>query len=146
MPLLIKRYVCGISDLQQVNPTTLCKFNQTGCTTSKLKISLFRCLAKFVLPSHVGEPSALSVSYNLSTVMVGCSDGNLVRYQLTSEQIEKFKSISEQHEEEKITAIRPTTIYPSGSEWHEGYIDDMHVLGQDNIKENPLYNYVGKTR
>ncbi|KAG1150323.1 hypothetical protein G6F37_001942 [Rhizopus arrhizus] len=111
-----------------------------GSSTSESDDSM--CLAKFVLPSHIGEPSALSVSYNLSTVMVGCSDGNLVRYQLTSEQIEKFKSISEQHEEEKITAIRPTTIYPSGSEWHEGYIDDMHVLGQDNVKEDPLYNYV----
>ncbi|KAI9256890.1 WD40-repeat-containing domain protein [Sporodiniella umbellata] len=100
------------------------------------------CLAKFSLPPDVGEPSALSVSYNLDIVIVGCCDGNLVRFHLTPEQIKGFKLISERKEKEKAKVLHPEIIYPNGSEWHAGYVDDVFVLGQDNVLKDQLANHI----
>ncbi|CEG74547.1 hypothetical protein RMATCC62417_09742 [Rhizopus microsporus] len=111
-----------------------------GSPTSAADDSM--CLAKFALPQHFGEPSALSVSFDLSTLIVGCSDGNLVRYSITAAQLKKFRSIVEQNDEERVTTIQPTVIYPSGDEWHEGYVDDIHIMGQDSDEKDPLYNHV----
>ncbi|KAG1154638.1 hypothetical protein G6F37_009267 [Rhizopus arrhizus] len=92
-----------------------------GSPTSATDDSI--CLAKFVLPSYAKEPSALNVSYDLSTVLVGCSD-------------------VEQNKDENAAIIQPTSIYPAGDEWHEGCVDDMHIIGQDSNERSPLYNHV----
>ncbi|CAO3677911.1 unnamed protein product [Rhizopus stolonifer] len=111
-----------------------------GSPTSETDDSI--CLAKFALPLNVGQPSALSVSYDLSTIVVGCSDGNLVRFHLTYEQIELLRSVSEGEEKERMKTVHPEIIYPNGSEWHEGYVDDVHILGQDNGPKNALSNHI----
>lgn len=125
--------------------TTQCKKNSVFCLY-ELNYCFFSCLAKFALPLNVGQPSALSVSYDLSTIVVGCSDGNLVRFHLTFEQIELLRSASEGQEKERVKTVHPEIIYPNGSEWHEGYVDDVHILGQDNGPKNELSNHIGKMK
>ncbi|CAO3689930.1 unnamed protein product [Rhizopus stolonifer] len=104
------------------------------------------CLAKFILPSDTNEPSALNISYDLSTIVVGCSDGNLVRFELDNDQIKNFKEIVINSKDEDPITVYPAAVYPAGDEWHEGHIDDIHILGQDGDQKSPLYNHVSKTK
>lgn len=107
---------------------------------------MYSCLAKFILPSDTNEPSALNISYDLSTIVVGCSDGNLVRFELDNEQIKNFKEIVINSKDEDPITIHPAAVYPAGDEWHEGHIDDIHILGQDGDQKSPLYNHVSKIK
>lgn len=67
-----------------------------------------------------------------------------MRYQLTSDHLKNFRTIVEQNKDENAAIIQPTSIYPAGDEWHEGCVDDMHIIGQDSNERSPLYNHVGK--
>lgn len=105
------------------------------------------CLAKFSLPGTVSYPSAVCLSYNLSTLVVGCSEGELVQYNLTQKNIKELKKIQEEHDDENgydaAVKFSPDTIYSGSAEWHDGYIDDVCILGQDGDASNPLNNMIG---
>jgi hypothetical protein len=109
----------------------------------------------FNLPSKSGAPSTVSVSFDLSMVMVGCDNGNMIRFKLTERRLQSFREKCKtfrQNQSEtgdkwkmgSVATIAPTMVYPEGDEWHEGYIDDICILGQDGDTESPLYNKIGK--
>ncbi|CEP10298.1 hypothetical protein [Parasitella parasitica] len=108
------------------------------------------CLAHFKLPERTGEPSAVSISYDLSTLLVGCNNGDLIEFKITTSQLNQFRQSAKSfrlkgHEANK--GIRTSTIdrfikFPAGDEWHEGYVDDVYILGQDGDKHNKLYNKI----
>ncbi|KAI9277793.1 WD40-repeat-containing domain protein [Sporodiniella umbellata] len=100
------------------------------------------CLAKFIMPPSVEKPSAINVSRDLHTVIVGCSDGNLVHFQLTKELIDKFRATTTKNQEIEPVIINHLAVYPAGNEWHEGFIDDIYVLGQDEDESSPIFNHV----
>ncbi|OBZ82107.1 hypothetical protein A0J61_09843, partial [Choanephora cucurbitarum] len=118
-----------------------------GSPTSRTDDSM--CLAKFTLPTDVGVPSTLSVSYDLSTVIVGCDNGDMVRYDLSDKILVKLRQKMEQAKKQDAAekwfnpmTVESTMTYPSGDEWHAGYVDDICILGQDGDTKNPLYNKV----
>ncbi|KAI8357868.1 WD40-repeat-containing domain protein [Choanephora cucurbitarum] len=118
-----------------------------GSPTSRTDDSM--CLAKFTLPTDVGVPSTLSVSYDLSTVIVGCDNGDMVRYDLSDKILVKLRQKMEQAKKQDAAekwfnpmTIESTMTYPSGDEWHAGYVDDICILGQDGNAKDPLYNKV----
>lgn len=88
--------------------------------------------------------------------MVGCDNGDMIRFTISERRLQKFREKSNSDREkqaesgdkwtlEPISTITPTMIYPEGDEWHEGYIDDICILGQDGDTESPLYDKIGKT-
>lgn len=108
-------------------------------------------MARFNLPSKTGEPSAVSVSYDLSTLIVGCNNGDLVQFKITTTQLDEYRKKAEEFRAKKIKSDRWESmadvdqpfIYPAGDEWHEGYVDDVFVIGQDGDEESKLYNHIG---
>ncbi|KAG2235955.1 hypothetical protein INT48_004285 [Thamnidium elegans] len=99
-------------------------------------------------------PSALSISYDLSTLMVGFDNGDMASFHISPEQLNKFRqNLGEyRHKEAKtgdkwaafgpLATITVDTMYPKGSEWHEGYIDDICIFGQDGNTSSKLYNKI----
>jgi hypothetical protein len=108
-------------------------------------------LAQFNLSSKSGEPSAVSISYDLSTLIVGCSNGDLIEFTITANQLKQFRTKAEEYRSnrdkrdkwELMTNIDRSTKYPAGDEWHEGYVDDVYVIGQDGDERNKLNNKIG---
>ncbi|KAI8642933.1 WD40-repeat-containing domain protein [Parasitella parasitica] len=108
------------------------------------------CLARFKLPESSGEPSAVSVSYDLSTLMVGCNNGDLVEFKITAAQLKQFKKLAESSRQNDFKANKGTKTptvdrsikFPAGDEWHEGYVDDIHILGQDGDNRDKSYNKI----
>ncbi|KAG2192389.1 hypothetical protein INT46_008926 [Mucor plumbeus] len=119
-----------------------------GSPTSKMDDSI--CLAQFNLSSKSGEPSAVSISYDLSTLIVGCSNGDLIEFTITANQLKQFRTKAEEYRSnrdkrdkwELMTNIDRSTKYPAGDEWHEGYVDDVYVIGQDGDERNKLNNKI----
>lgn len=116
----------------------------------------FSCLAQFVLPAEVDEPSALSVSYDGSKILVGTRTGDMIRFDVTAKQLQKIKNTADEFRKNlssiatktsvSVMNIKHAFIYPHGDEWHEGYIDDLCILGQDGDKKNPMHNRIGKNK
>ncbi|KAI9335222.1 WD40-repeat-containing domain protein [Pilaira anomala] len=123
-----------------------------GSPTSKEDDSV--CLAKFTLPPKASIPTAISISYDLSTLMVGFDNGDMVRFHITPELLNTFRQNLEKHRSKEsntadkwatlgpLVTIAPNMIYPNGGEWHEGYIDDIYIFGQDGDKSSKLYNKI----
>lgn len=108
-------------------------------------------MAQFNLPSKSGEPSAVSISYDLSILIVGCSNGDMIEFTITANQLNQFRTKAEGYRTkgdkrdkwELMTNIDRSTKYPAGDEWHEGYVDDVCVIGQDGDSRNNLNNKIG---
>lgn len=126
-----------------------------GSPTSKHDDSV--CLAKFILPTKSSVPSALSISHDLKTVMVGFEEGDMIRFRITQNQLDTFRSQAVEEKRLKeaksgdkwahfgtLATIESKTIYPEGDEWHEGYIDDIYMFGQDGDQSSKLYNKISK--
>ncbi|KAF7724104.1 hypothetical protein EC973_001288 [Apophysomyces ossiformis] len=95
-----------------------------GTPTSKTDNST--CLAKFMIPSATGVPTAISLSPDMSRLAVGCDSGDMALYNIDQNVLKKMESAKE------ITTFKSHTLYPAGDEWHEGYIDDIHILDGGN--------------
>lgn len=83
-------------------------------------------------------------------IIVGTDNGSMVDFEITEGLLESLQNKAEKHRnnpDAKIerTIIESSYLYPHGNEWHEGYIDSVHVLGQDATKENPMNNKIGTT-
>jgi hypothetical protein len=114
------------------------------------------CLAKFNLPPKSNIPSALSISHDLSTLLVGFDDGDMVCFKITPQLLDKFRTKSASlrnkdsrtgdkwHDFGPIAIVEHKTIFPKGGEWHEGYIDDIYIFGQDGDKSSKLYEKISK--
>ncbi|KAI7860536.1 WD40-repeat-containing domain protein [Circinella umbellata] len=111
------------------------------------------CLAKFSLPSQVSEPSAFCITPKLSMMMVGCMQGEMVRYDIKPSDIRKLENETNNDNNNNntnettshsIKTFKHKLIYPSGNEWHEGYIDDMYILGQqqERSKSHTLDHFI----
>ncbi|KAL7317855.1 hypothetical protein PS15m_004160 [Mucor circinelloides] len=119
-----------------------------GSPTKKMDDSL--CLAEFALPSKSSDPSAVSISYDLSRLIVGCNDGDMIEFSLTSSQLDKYRQTAEKfrsdrmkrNKQQPIAHIKRSTKYPAGDEWHEGYVDDVCIVGQDGDEKSALYNAI----
>ncbi|KAI9490785.1 WD40-repeat-containing domain protein [Zychaea mexicana] len=86
------------------------------------------CLAKFSLPTQASEPSALCIAPDLTKIMVGCVQGDLVRFEMKPTDIQKLER--EPSDSDQPKNFRHKALFPAGDEWHEGYIDDIFILGQ----------------
>ena len=95
------------------------------------------CLAKFTLPGS--EPSALSLAPDLSSLVVGCALGELVQYTMKPKDIRSMEK-NDGHTKH----FKHKSVYPSGGEWHEGYVDDVYVLGQQNQGTHALDGCIGE--
>jgi WD40 repeat protein len=125
-----------------------------GSPTSKQDDSV--CLAKFNLPAKSGVPSALSISHDLKTLMVGFEGGDMITFIITDDHIDTFRTKAEEFRSKEsqsknkwdrfgaLAIIEPKSIFPQGDEWHEGYIDDIYIFGQDGDTSNKLYNKISK--
>ncbi|KAI7898927.1 WD40-repeat-containing domain protein [Cokeromyces recurvatus] len=124
-----------------------------GSPTSKTDDSA--CLARFNIPQRLGNPTSISISHDLSTLMVGCDNGDLIRYTITKRHIQAFKAKTQEFRDKEasengdkwasggaIASLSPMTVYPTGDEWHEGYLDDICILGQDGNEKHHLYNKI----
>ncbi|KAG2226260.1 hypothetical protein INT45_005932 [Circinella minor] len=108
------------------------------------------CLAKFSLPSQVSEPSAFCITPNLSMMMVGCMQGEMVRYDIKPSEIRKLENEEKNNNNNinetshSMKTFKHKLIYPSGNEWHEGYIDDIYILGQqqERSKSHALDHFI----
>ncbi|KAI8997508.1 WD40-repeat-containing domain protein [Pilobolus umbonatus] len=114
------------------------------------------CLAQFNIPTRVGGPSAISVSYDLTSLMVGTENGNMLHFPLAAEAIREYrdkalnnmKKNMEKHKDSSGLNRHPglsfkyDELYPHGEEWHEGYIDDIFILGQDGDPDAQRYNKI----
>lgn len=94
-------------------------------------------------------PTSLSVSFDLSMVLVGMDSGDMVEFEITGTQLAMFSLRANEKKEHNLTktpllTIGASYIYPKGDEWHEGHVDGIYVLGQDGEKENPMNNKIGK--
>lgn len=108
------------------------------------------------MPTGSSVPSALSISYDLSTLVVGFDNGDMVIFHISSELLDSFREKSEQYRTKEaphgdkwasfgaIATIQPQMVYPRGSEWHAGYVDDVYIFGQDGDKSSKLYNRISK--
>jgi hypothetical protein len=72
---------------------------------------------------------------------------------LTKKDIEQLESIKADHDDDDddddysfnaAIEFSPDVIYPGGDEWHEGYVDDVYILGQNGDTSDPLNNMIGK--
>ena len=83
-------------------------------------------------------------------MMVGCVQGEMLRYDMKPSEIRKLENeksgANEGHQQVK--TFKHKLIYPSGNEWHEGYIDDIYILGQqqERSKSHALDGFIGKKR
>ncbi|KAG0194845.1 Leucine-rich repeats and WD repeat domain-containing protein 1 [Apophysomyces sp. BC1034] len=104
-----------------------------GTPTSKTDNST--CLAKFILPSTTGVPTAISLSPDMSRLAVGCETGDMALYDLGPTVLKKLEKSKD------AVAFKSHTLYPAGDEWHEGYVDDIHIIDKQS---NGLDGCVGK--
>ncbi|KAI9310785.1 WD40-repeat-containing domain protein, partial [Dichotomocladium elegans] len=105
-----KRWLLSASDDMSV------RLWDVGAPNNKQE-NTFMCLAKFVIPPSASMPTALS-AYG-GDVIVGCAEGQLIKYKIG-------KMIGDGD----AGVIKHKELYPSGDEWHEGYVDDVFILGQ----------------
>lgn len=88
-------------------------------------------------------------------MIVGCDNGDMIRFQLMKRQLQTFRTKSNTYRKQliergekwkggSVVTIAPTSIYPEGDEWHQGYVDDVCILGQDGDTKSPLYNKIGE--
>ncbi|KAK4520265.1 uncharacterized protein ATC70_008398 [Mucor velutinosus] len=119
-----------------------------GSPTKKMDDSL--CLAEFILPPKSGDPSAVSISYDLSRLVVGCNNGDMIEFNLSSAQLNKYRQTATKFRSERtkgnkhqtVSHVESSTKYPAGDEWHEGYVDDVCIVGQDGDEKSALYNTI----
>lgn len=111
-----------------------------------------RCLAKFPVPYSSDVPSALAISPDTSQVVIGCTNGDLLQYNITASDkstLEK-KAASKRSEDSSaegpFKTFKHKMVYPAGDEWHAGYIDDVYVLGHSkgSEKNKALDGCIGK--
>lgn len=88
--------------------------------------------------------------------MVGFDNGDMASFHITPEQLNKFRKNLEEHRHKEaksgdkwatfgpLATIAVDTLYPKGGEWHEGYIDDIYIFGQDGNTSSKLYNKISK--
>ncbi|KAI8148280.1 WD40-repeat-containing domain protein [Fennellomyces sp. T-0311] len=93
------------------------------------------CLARFSLPTS--EPSALSIAPDLTAVFVGCVLGELVQYNIKPKEIRELEK-----KDGHTKSFKPKVVFPSGDEWHEGYVDDVYVLGQQKQENGIVQRHV----
>lgn len=150
--LLIRQFACGTLDRLPRKRTIHCKRKQQRVSSFDTDVLYCRCLAEFILPSKSGDPSAVSISYDLSRLVVGCDNGDMIEFKLSSYQLNKYRQtarkfrsdITTGKKHQSIAQVQSSTRYPTGDEWHEGYVDDVCIIGQDGDKESALYNTIGR--
>ncbi|CAO3589628.1 unnamed protein product [Absidia cylindrospora] len=109
------------------------------------------CLAHFTVPG-TSHPTSMSFSYDLSLLVVGTKNADLLQYAVHQSHIKKWRRdtykatpTSDVNEDDKETTkptiIKPKSKFPHGEEWHDGYLEDVYVLGQDGA-EDDISDYV----
>ncbi|KAI8086452.1 uncharacterized protein BX664DRAFT_264707 [Halteromyces radiatus] len=111
------------------------------------------CLAHFTVPG-TSYPTSMSLSYDLSLLAVGTSKADLLQYGIQPTDVSEWRRITRQSksyknnddddgddEQYNPTIIKPKTKFPHGQEWHDGYVEDIYILGQDG-DENELNNHI----
>ncbi|KAF1804063.1 WD40-repeat-containing domain protein [Mucor lusitanicus] len=119
-----------------------------GSPTKKMDDSL--CLAEFILPPKSGDPSAVSISYDLSRLIVGCNNGDMIEFNLSTSELDEYRQTARDFRSDKtietehhaIPHVNSAMKYPAGDEWHEGYVDDVCIIGQDGNEKSALYNTI----
>lgn len=119
-----------------------------GSPTKKMDDSL--CLAEFILPARSGNPSAVSISYDLSRLIVGCDNGDMIEFNLSTSELDEYRQAATKFRTDRtkgsdhhtVAHVKNSTKYPAGDEWHEGYVDDVCIIGQDGNKKSALYNAI----
>lgn len=74
------------------------------------------------------------IEFNLST-------SELDEYRQTARDFRSDKTIETKHH--AIPHVNSAMKYPAGDEWHEGYVDDVCIIGQDGNEKSALYNTIG---
>ncbi|ORZ10117.1 WD40-repeat-containing domain protein [Absidia repens] len=108
------------------------------------------CLAHFTVPG-TGHPTSMSLSYDLSLLVVGKNNADLLQYAVYQSDIKKWRRDThkanhtsdvneDDNEKSKPTIIKPKSKFPHGEEWHDGYVEDVYILGQDGA-EDDISNY-----
>ncbi|CAO3645081.1 unnamed protein product [Cunninghamella blakesleeana] len=124
----------------------------------------FSCLGIFKVPGTT-LASSISISYGLSLLVAGTAKADLYQYHIKKSDIEKwrkhtYRSIdnddnidnasdeednnkNKKNNKDKLPIlIQPKLKFGHGNEWHEGYVDDVYILGQDGNHKNELYKHV----
>lgn len=92
-----------------------------------------RCLGKFAVPASASVPASMSMAPDNTYLMVGCTDGHMLRYNISRQTMLALEDRSKD-EKQPMQTLRPNILYPDGDEWHDGYIDDIYVLGQNSAE------------
>lgn len=98
-----------------------------------------RCLAKFMIPAKLSVPTAINAFRG--KLIVGCAEGDLVHFDMKDAGLDKLAD--NQVDGGAGTIVKSKNVYPAGDEWHEGYVDDVYILGQHNGKAHPLDDCIG---
>ncbi|CAO3622900.1 unnamed protein product [Cunninghamella echinulata] len=117
----------------------------------------FSCLGIFKVPGSA-LASSISLSYGLSLLVAGTAKADLFQYSIKKSTIEQWRqhtyrlitNAEDDEDENDIEdnnskfpiVMKPKGKFSHGNEWHEGYIDDIYILGQDGNSKNELYKYV----
>ncbi|KAL0089336.1 WD40-repeat-containing domain protein [Phycomyces blakesleeanus] len=102
----------------------------------KSGVDSYMCLSKFHIPFDYDIPTSLSIDYDFSELVVGCAAGDMPIFRIEEKQLKAWKSTvdkwaknGKQPKKTTIPLIKHKTVFPSGNEWHEGYVDDIHIIG-----------------
>ncbi|KAJ8660565.1 hypothetical protein O0I10_003612 [Lichtheimia ornata] len=92
------------------------------------------CLAKFMIPTKLSVPTAINAFRG--NLMVGCAEGDLVHFDMKDAGLDKL--VDKEVDGGAGTIVKNKIVYPAGDEWHEGYVDDIYILGQHGGNPHPL--------
>ncbi|KAI9304537.1 WD40-repeat-containing domain protein [Cunninghamella echinulata] len=119
----------------------------------------FSCLGIFKVPGS-SLASSISLSYGLSLLVAGTTKADLFQYSIKKSTIEQWRQhtyrvntnteedenenddVEEDNNSKFPIVMKPKGKFSHGNEWHEGYVDDIYILGQDGNSKNELYKYV----
>lgn len=73
--------------------------------------------------------------------MVGCAEGDLVHFDMKDAGLDKL--VDKEVDGGAGTIVKNKIVYPAGDEWHEGYVDDIYILGQHGGNPHPLDGCIG---
>ncbi|ORX61343.1 WD40 repeat-like protein [Hesseltinella vesiculosa] len=106
--------------------------------TTAVDVDDSRCLAIFPC-NNAGFPTSLTVSPDLSLLVVGTSKGDLMQFEIEEEHREKWKQAKVDGDEPTVMKLK--VKFPHSEEYHFGYVDGIHLLGQDGDTDHPLDGY-----
>ncbi|KAI8338406.1 WD40-repeat-containing domain protein [Chlamydoabsidia padenii] len=100
------------------------------------------CLASFSVPG-TSHPTSMDISYDLSFMVVGTSKADLLQYAIKPSHVKQWNhtTYDNSNSDYEPTLIKPRSKFPHGDEWHDGYVEDVCILGQDG-DDNEINDYV----